>query len=1081
VLLVTVEIVSVLLAVNNMKNVYQLLLTTILLLISTNLVVGAIYVKDSNSCPSSYQSQNCLGGTLACGYSSSTLYCANPTTTNAAIPATNGTSSTTVYNSSLGGGYVLDCVKADTTCLPWLCQYNASCYTPHRQTTCLAGTTDFVCGNCISGYQNCTTPLSGGCNEQTGVTAQDTNHTVYAASCGYACASGYQNCSGQSASVEGCNFQTGVTTCDVGGGEPGLIGAGCTCVALAKVPFYTNNLTVGYGNQLLWGLQNSPTGYLANLTNNATGGSFLVNGSGCIKYGVSDWSCNASSGGGTSYDQDLNTYDNVTFNELNVSTNVNLENNFWIKFKNAAGVLTNIFSYDTSDDIQINGDTVIDGDLDVVGVINQRDINVRAYHITRNSTLATFRDSPGSSPLRYTNGPYFGSLKLALPTYDTSKYSFGQTWTAGAALSIDATYRFADNGKIQVLYYSDFGTYYTKVSRNFGVTTTDSVQGGYTDMSSDGNTWCVNDQGGNGYVSVNGGYNFNSVITGMPLFSGSCSVAPDGSSIAFYGDGQPHIWLATDYNFTDFKNVSVPYSPYFIRFSGDGKCVLGGTGSSDSFMFLSKSYGANGTFSSVGLAQSWYDASISDDCSSVMAVSITNPYDGKLIRSDNITAYNSTASWVTKCGLSGSYVGLGCDAINRNCIISPGSGPLLLTTDGGETCTSTLGDGGYSWTNAGARMTSDGNYMCAAKINGNIYCSVNEKNSFVNGINAPSFNASGRVTSNGLTVSSGTVVLPAGSVANAALANSAITVSTTNPVRGGAAVSLGGTVTLSLNTTANYTMNSANITTTSYIAGSQICTAANGACPTGSGSTIVLYNSTGGSQNTTAFNFTGTAVTSSYVDANNVTQIVLTAGAGSGGGFNATGSPELYNDSDTLYFNQSYNNATVLSVCSIYNNTLAINSVNTTLNIMSLGFTNSTQLIINLSQRLLATDQRYNETSMISSVNTTSNIMSLGFTNSTQLITNLSQRVLPGTCAAGTVVQNTTTTGVQCVTVSSSGGDGTGGWTNTSTVTSTALNVNITGTLIVNTINSSTKPFFNYNGTHNLIYHTDGTLAFIIN
>lgn len=60
----------------------------------------------------------------------------------------------------------------------------------------------------------------------------------------------------------------------------------------------------------------------------------------------------------------------------------------------------------------------------------------------------------------------------------------------------------------------------------------------------------------------------------------------------------------------------------------------------------------------------------------------------------------------------------------------------------------------------------------------------------------------GLTVANGLTVSAGAVSLPAASVANAALANSSVTVNTNNGLTGGGAVSLGGSLTLSLSESA---------------------------------------------------------------------------------------------------------------------------------------------------------------------------------------------------------------------------------------------------------------------------------------
>lgn len=63
------------------------------------------------------------------------------------------------------------------------------------------------------------------------------------------------------------------------------------------------------------------------------------------------------------------------------------------------------------------------------------------------------------------------------------------------------------------------------------------------------------------------------------------------------------------------------------------------------------------------------------------------------------------------------------------------------------------------------------------------------------------------------------------------------------------------------------------------------------------------------------------------------------------------------------------------------------------------------------AQFLNLTDQRYNETQRITDLNT-----SLTSNDSAQL-TLINARALPATCGAGTAVQNTTTSGVQCVTL----------------------------------------------------------------
>jgi hypothetical protein len=69
-------------------------------------------------------------------------------------------------------------------------------------------------------------------------------------------------------------------------------------------------------------------------------------------------------------------------------------------------------------------------------------------------------------------------------------------------------------------------------------------------------------------------------------------------------------------------------------------------------------------------------------------------------------------------------------------------------------------------------------------------------------------------------------------------------------------------------------------------------------------------------------------------------------------------------------------------------------------------------------------------------------ISSYDYVNSTRLATKAS----PGNCPSGQVVMNTTTSGVQCVAVATTG-DGTGGWVNDSTQTRANLSANITGNI----------------------------------
>ena len=137
-----------------MKNLTKILMLTIMLALAAGIANAAMWVKNANNCPDVYQSVNCVPNKV-CGYDTIT-HCADPATTNASIPGTVNTDSAQ-YNSSLTGGYVLDCVKNAATCTPWVCQRDDTCYnTVHRATTCTGGTTTFTCSaTCVSGYEAC--------------------------------------------------------------------------------------------------------------------------------------------------------------------------------------------------------------------------------------------------------------------------------------------------------------------------------------------------------------------------------------------------------------------------------------------------------------------------------------------------------------------------------------------------------------------------------------------------------------------------------------------------------------------------------------------------------------------------------------------------------------------------------------------------------------------------------------------------------------------------------------------------------------------------------------------------------------
>lgn len=248
-----------------------------MLILFSTIVTANIYTKDHNQCTTSYQSQDCTGTEHACGYTGGILYCDEPSTINSSIPSTNANVTTTNYNSSLNGGYVLNCVKADSTCTPWLCQRNSTCYDVNRITTCLADTVYSRCDSCISGYTYCDAGYTdaNGCEIDIGTTnCQDGANNNINSSCECACDTNYLDCDGGGINAtNGCEVQDG-GSCTVGT----LTGTydGCTCVVetqnfqTGSQANYSTNLV-----PLLWGYDFG-TGFLLNLTNNASGRSFYV-------------------------------------------------------------------------------------------------------------------------------------------------------------------------------------------------------------------------------------------------------------------------------------------------------------------------------------------------------------------------------------------------------------------------------------------------------------------------------------------------------------------------------------------------------------------------------------------------------------------------------------------------------------------------------------------------------------------------------------------------------------------------------------------------------------------------------------
>jgi hypothetical protein len=281
------------------------------------LFVSAAYVKDANDCPVSYQSQDCLAGLNVCGYTGSVVYCALAATTNAAIPAIDDNTETASYNGVLGGGYVLNCLKDDVTCLPWICQRDAVCYNIHRATQCNASTTEYSCLGCISGYEQCDGDYEDGdgCEVQIGVTAYPGEANAhYDSSCNPECNSGYNDCDSDLGTAgTGCEIHNG-DSCTSGGNSGTW--SGCSCITTKPHWVAATQTNYSSGDPLLWG-QQFGIGLFAQFIN-STNFTFNITQGLCLQFPDSSLQCTASVGGtdGNGTPVDLTTYynqSNITF------------------------------------------------------------------------------------------------------------------------------------------------------------------------------------------------------------------------------------------------------------------------------------------------------------------------------------------------------------------------------------------------------------------------------------------------------------------------------------------------------------------------------------------------------------------------------------------------------------------------------------------------------------------------------------------------------------------------------------------------------------------------------------------------
>jgi hypothetical protein len=343
-----------------------LLFALAVLMISVTLAVSAQaqYVKDHNNCPAAYLSQNCPGGEKACGYDVglSTLFCNASVDVNAAVPAGDAIATSQQYDAALGGGYVLNCVKDDTTCLPWTCQRDNTCYDvpSSRETTCTGGTTTSTCSAvCLADYVDCDgnpntceirwAPPASASNCTNIGGASGFNNRVNQ-SCQCECDIGYLNCTGSPLN-DGCEiligeactiFASGLNgTCQNSCGITGNTSSGynCSCVG-SPVPFYTGVLSgFATSNPLLWG-ETYGTGWLMNLTSIVTGVTFGVNASGCIVFPDGSRQCSSGLTGG------------LTLGNLSIVNSTTPA--LWIQ-QNGTGWLANLTSTENNATFGING------------------------------------------------------------------------------------------------------------------------------------------------------------------------------------------------------------------------------------------------------------------------------------------------------------------------------------------------------------------------------------------------------------------------------------------------------------------------------------------------------------------------------------------------------------------------------------------------------------------------------------------------------------------------------------------------------------------------------------------------------
>lgn len=382
---------------------------SILLLYSVS--SASYWVQNPANCPITnatvFPGQDCSPNKI-CGDSSTIAQCYDTSTISA--PGSMTTSNTDqdsggCRDATCDGGYILNCFatadstdpKCDNSGNLW-CDRNSTCYTTKvRDTNCTASLFGAsVCGNCRTGYQDCTgndvcevttgttnyptgannnygsgcscacdsgygdcdsggCSLTDGCETQFGTTSCASGANNNIPSCGNCvCDSGYQDCDSSGAGVgNGCEVQTSVTGCTMPGGAPGVYGASCACLPTATVDVLANIFNESWGTSYIWGKQTNPEGALINMTT-ASDTVFLVDYQGCIVFPDGTRQCsNVTSSTTTNpFDQELNTTSNVSFRNLTLEYICNATDCFTLTELNLSSM--GLFNYNDYFDQNLN-------------------------------------------------------------------------------------------------------------------------------------------------------------------------------------------------------------------------------------------------------------------------------------------------------------------------------------------------------------------------------------------------------------------------------------------------------------------------------------------------------------------------------------------------------------------------------------------------------------------------------------------------------------------------------------------------------------------------------------------------------